>query len=186
MDPQTLLEQTEFVRIIDQQLRIHTSYQATDFYKLIHQMACGPSHVSDYNEARLTLEKEWKTLGRVQKGEMLLEMIGPGADIMRVNLRLYRKTGGSVEALFPVFRQSAESCTGDPGKITLYWDWLLQLADEEELPVSKEDLAEFGNEMRELNYPAVHHSDEYVEANDPSYRVVLKNFWEGFTQKPPQ
>ena len=43
-------------------------------------------------------------------------------------------------------------------------------------------LEDFLIEMGRKGFPAVHHSESYVDANQPAYRVILKRLWEGFEE----
>jgi len=179
-----MTEKEYLYRIIQDQLRRHPGFGVEDLYKMVCQATCGGDHLlKNRSEAKRMLREEWENSERIPKGETLLEMIDPRGEVMRVNLRVYKKIGGTLQRLFDVFVRSAQKFEKDRKRLVVYWEAIMKLAEKEEVPFSKDVLEDFWIDVGRKGFPAVHHSDAYVDANRPSYRVVLKRLWEGFEKE---
>jgi len=168
-------------QIILDQLRRHPGFGVEDLYKMVYQATCGGDHIlTNKSEAKKMLREEWENSGRIPKGETLLEMIDPRGEIMRVNLRVYKKIGGTLQRLFDIFVRSAQGFKKDQERLVAYWETIMEWAEQGDIPFSKDVLEDFLIDVGRKGFPALHHSESYVDANRPSYRVVLKRLWEGF------
>ena len=166
-------------QIIQKQIRRYKEFKVEDLYKLIYQVTCGGGHLlEDRRIAEKMLHEEWENAGKILKGETLLEMIDPRGGILRVNIRIYKKIGGSFARLFDLFIRSAESYKKDERRLILYWQYVLEMVSKDDIPFEEKTLTAFWNEVEKKGFPPIHHSKSYVEANCPSYRVVLKSLWE--------
>lgn len=173
-------ERDYLLQIIQEQLRRHSGFEVEDLYKIVHQTTCGGDHLlKNKTKAKKVLKGEWKNLGKIQKGEPLLEMIDPRGEIVRVNLRVYRKIGGTVQHMFNLFVQSAQEFRKDQSRLSQYWKWILALAEKEDIPFSRDVLQDFWIKIVKQEFPTIHHSTSYADANQPAYRVILKRLWEG-------
>ena len=165
-------------RIIQDQMRRHEGFGVEDMYKLVYQATCGGEHLlRNKSAANKKLREEWKNTEKMPKGEPLLEIIDPRGEVMRVNLRVYKKIGGNLERLFTVFVRSAAEFKKDRERLAAYWEVLMAFAKRGEIPFDRGALEDLWIEMGMKGFPAVHHSERYVDANRPSYRVVLKRLW---------
>ncbi|MFH1940850.1 MAG: hypothetical protein ABIL68_02005 [bacterium] len=174
-------EKNYLLQIVQDQLRRHAGFELEDLYKMVFQATCGGEHlIKNKAKTKKNLFDEWDNLDKVQKGESLLEVIDPRGEVLRVNLRVYKKIGGNPRQLFDIFVRSARDFRIDRDRLVRYWEFLMEMAKNEEIPFSRDDLEDFLIDVGRKDFPAVHHTKEYVEANQPAYRVVLKRYWEGF------
>jgi hypothetical protein len=143
-----------------------------DLYKLIYQAAMGPEHaLTDETQARELLFDE---IARLKSGpdEPLLERISPDGRMVRVHLRPFIKLGFSPEQLLEAFLASARTFSPSKDRLPDYASEALQAAREGRIAFSQSQLKSYFSEMRDLQFPPVHHSDEYRHLYRPAYRVV--------------
>lgn len=176
----TQAEQDSLLKIVQDQLRRYPRMKPVDLYKLLYQAALGGEHLLESGAAaEKALKQEWDELDKVQKGEVLLEPIDPRGEVLRVNLRLYRKTGGTPEALLSLFEISAGKFRRDEQRLNAYFQACIDAADRDELPFGKQELEDLYIEMGRQGFPPKHHSKAYREHHKPAYRIVLKSVWDG-------
>lgn len=174
-------ERDYLLRILEDQFRRHSGFRVDDLYKIVYQATFGGDHfLRDKSAAERMLREEWENLEKVQRRESLLEVIDPRGEVLRVNLRVYRKIGGNPQQMFDIFVRSAEEFNKDRERLVEYWTNITEWAQEGKIPFQKGILEDFFIEMGRKEFPAVHHSESYVDANRPAYRVILKRLWEGF------
>lgn len=172
-------EKQELLRIIEDHLNRHESMQVIDIYKLIHQATHGAAHFEEESIQELALLKEeWNRGERVPRGEQLLEIIDPLGDWMRVNIRIYEKTGGDPETLYRIFCRSRKKSMPDKDRMIRYWEWLSQACGKGWHRIDPDDLEACWIEMGRKGFPPARHSEAYHEANRPSYRLVFRSYWE--------
>ena len=180
----SMTEEAYLHHIIQDQLRRHQGFQVDDLYKMIYQTTYGGEHfLHDKTKARKMLQEEWENTERIPKGESLLEIIDPRGEIMRVNLRIFKKVGGTVRQIFDLFVRSAREFEEDRERLVQYWETIMNMAERGEIPFSKDILEDFYIEMGRKGFPVIHHSESYIDANRPAYRIVLKKLWEGFEEE---
>lgn len=166
--------------IIDQMHR-YSEFTVQDLYKLFYQASMGNKHLmEDEEKAKEDLESEWRELGKVKSYESLLEVIDPAGLLMRVNLRVYKKTGGQIESLFAIMKTSADQFRINLNMLGCYWNIAGELAGTDQIPLLFSDLTNFWRGIEERGFPEISHSDQYEEIHEPAYRVVMKSLWEGF------
>jgi len=151
----------------------HPEAEAADLYKFLHQAIYGPGHaISDPDAAARWLTRELGELGPPLVGEVACEVLGGRPILVRVNLRPFVAGGGDATELLDAFVATAGEVRGDPRQmgealeIVVKWlrsDGRRNLADA---------LQRLGDELAPKDYPAIHHSDAYVEAYRPAYRVI--------------
>ncbi len=173
--------------IIQDQLGRHAGFRIQDLYKLLHQAAFGGGHLlADRSQVLARIREEWQVMERIPKGETLLEIIDPAGEIMRVNLRLYKKTGGTPEEMADLFIQSAKMVQPDRKKLVQTWEAVTEMAKSDQIRLSVDEMEDFWIEMGRKDFPPAHHSDSYIEVNRPAYRIVLKKMWKGFRDTEEQ
>lgn len=172
-------EKESLCQIIKSQIHRYREFHVEDLYKLIYQATCGGKHLlKNKRTARKMLREEWEDAEKILKGETLLEMIDPRGKIMRVNIRVYKKIGGSFARFFDIFVCSGEKYVKDEKRLALYWQYVLEMVSKGDIPFEKETLKSFWDDVERKGFPPIHHNKAYVEANRPSYRLVLKSLWE--------
>jgi hypothetical protein len=166
----------EFSAVLTVHYQTHRALAPQDVYKLIYQSVFGPEHaVPHLGAAAQRLYVEILQLPETLTTLPLLEPLSPA--LCRVNLQPFRQQGGSVRVLWTVFRQTVREYT--PGTLTdLQRYWRLFLATPWARPYSPAELEQFWQCMATANFPPVHHSRPYAEANAPHYRVVWRSLAE--------
>ena len=172
-----LSDHTMMIKILLEHNARYPAWQVEDVYKLLHQASFGSEHaVADEARARRWLEEELAGLASVGGPEALLEPIAPGGAVLRVHLRAYAARGLAAELLLDAFLRTARDFRGSAVLLEESWGAALMLAEEGRLPFDAGALREWGERMRGAGYPAVHHSQAYVRAYQPAYRVVAAEY----------
>lgn len=160
--------------------------ETADLYKLAHQAAFGPAHAApDLARARSWLMAEIGAIrseaepgsGRTHSetrlpAPPLFEPLLPDSSIGRVNLRPFLAAGGDPEVLLSAFLRAVEVHAERSETFDRYWSCFVALARERAIAVTEEDLAAYRRAREAEGLPAVHHSDAYVDAYRPAYRLV--------------
>ncbi len=121
---------------------------------------------------RVRLEREIENLDAPFEGEPTCDALGGEPPLVRVNLRPFVADRGDPDLLLDAFVSSAEPKRGESRRMTTVLSLAasyVQCAGRGELAP---ELKELSAELAEKGYPAVHHSEAYVEAYHPAYRVV--------------
>jgi hypothetical protein len=162
-----------FAAVLAAHFQTHQALQPQDVYKLIYQRVFGPEHLIDNPRAaweRLYLEV--LQLPQSDPPDPLVESLSP--ELCRVNLHPFIHRGGSVEALWRAFRQTARAHR--PGTLEdLQRTWRVFLGTSWASRYAPEQLEQFWLRMATADFPPVHHSRTYTEANAPHYRVVWRS-----------
>ena len=161
------------VRSLAFDLAEHPEAAAEDLYKFLHQAIYGPGHaIPDQDAAASWLDSEFEDLGPPRVGEPPCEVLGGSPILVRVNLRPFAAGGGDATALLDAFVATAGEIHGQPGQmreaIEIVVRWLHSDGEKE----LAEGLERLGGKLAPEGYPAIHHSEAYVEAYRPAYRVI--------------
>jgi hypothetical protein len=168
------------VGLVGEQLRLHRKLRVRDVYKLLFQGVMGVEHILEDREgARRWLKEEFES---VDVGEFLeeplLERVSVDGSVVRVNLRPFRRLGLSLEGLFEVMVKSAERIRADKEEFVRVWRGFVELVRVGRLDFDYERLREFDAKVKDMDYPPVHHSRGYAEANKPAYRIAHKQTYQ--------
>ena len=151
----------------------HPLAGAEDLYKFLHQAVYGPGHaISDREAAGAWMEREIESLDPPIEGELSCEALGGEPPLVRVNLRPFVVRGFDSDQLLEAFIASANLVRGNRRRMEVVLALAIsyvQCAGRGELAP---DLKALSTELADKGYPAVHHSEAYVEAYHPAYRVV--------------
>jgi hypothetical protein len=154
----------------------HPMAGAQDLYKFLHQAVYGPGHaISNRAAAAAWMEREIGELGPRIEDEPPCAPLGGEPIIVRVNLRPLLAAGGDPDELLDAFEASANEVRGTSQRMAVVLSLAtkyLGCAGRGELAPALETLAA---ELGEQGYPAIHHSQSYLEAYHPAYRVVLES-----------
>jgi hypothetical protein len=164
--------------VVETHVRRYPLMQAEDLYKLAHQAAFGPGHaVDDPDQARTWLLAEVERLAArsmaEETDEPLIEALRPDRSVVRVHLRPYFEAGLDTDELAAAFARSAAEHRPAPEVFERYRRCFEELAEDGDLDVDRDSLSSYLDRRAAEGLPAVHHSDEYVRAYRPAYRVVL-------------
>jgi hypothetical protein len=169
------VERTVLKTILTNQLQRYPLMQLDDLYKLIFQAAMGSEHaVPDREAAASYLQEELKRMGSGPE-EPLIDPIAPDGRIVRVHLRPYLQSGEDPAMLLRAFLRTADRFQGSLEKLAAWWKDAIAVIEEQQLPLQVEPSQAFFTRMAEMGFPAVHHSQAYLSAYKPAYRVVLKD-----------
>ncbi|MBM3200546.1 hypothetical protein FJZ53_06410 [Candidatus Woesearchaeota archaeon] len=156
-------------RILEEQFKRYKDVQIQDVYKLLYQAAFGPEHMITDGTAKRFYEEFERT---EPKEGLLVEWISPIDYTCRINLGPYKLQGGSKEALFEWFYESAISKKKSIASFNLMWNTFKELNKEFKYFKLK-DVEKFEKKyLCQDPLPAVHHSKKYMKSNKPSYLVV--------------
>ncbi len=174
-------EKSSFQKLITAQLQRYPAMQIQDLYKLVYQAALGNEHLmTDSAMVHDYLIKELESLRplgiEASSAEPLLEEISPNGAVVRLNLRPFKARRGDDRVLFQAMMQTARTFQKSQDRLERYLSYLEQMADSGAIPFDAKAMQTFLGEMREKNYPAVHHSGAYGEKYSPAYRVILKKY----------
>jgi hypothetical protein len=154
-------------------LETHPLAGAEDLYKFLHQAVLGPGHAIPNREATAAwMEREIEGLGPPLEGELPCEALGGEPPLVRVNLRPFVARGGDADFLLDAFVASANLERGSSRRMEVVLALAasyVQCAGRGELAP---ELKTVTAELAENGYPAIHHSQAYIEAYRPAYRVV--------------
>ncbi len=160
-------EENAFPMYLMEQVKKHPSMQPQDVVKMCYQAAYGAEHMLlDPDRARTYLEAEYATV-TPQEGD-LYEAISP--TVSRVNLAVWKQRGYPLAPLFQLFLSASSRGATPSGGLETY----LQIVEGrmDVLPFSRETWQNFITIYRQADYPPVHHSESYRDAEHPAYRIV--------------
>lgn len=161
-------------RIIADQAQRYPRMQVQDWYKLFYQSALGNEHLlADSSAVYHYLLHEWENLGP-SAGEPLVEYLSADSQVVRLNLRPYRASGGSPADVYRMMAASTSFFTPSVDAFEATLAHLVFLAERGDVWVNPDALAAFIEEQRGRDYPAVHHSELYEQAYRPAYRVLAR------------
>jgi hypothetical protein len=166
------MNRDEFETVLAAHYKAHKALEPQDVYKLIYQRVFGPEHLIDSSRAaKERLYLEVLHLPTTPAQEPLLEPLSPV--LCRVNLQPFVQGGGSVEVLWRLFRQTVREF--QPGTLVdLERQWRRFLVTPWAGHYAPEILGQFWQRMATADFPPIHHSRTYAEANTPHYRVVWR------------
>jgi len=164
-----------FAQLIRQQVDLHPSITPQDAMKMCFQAAYGAEHLlTDIDKVRAYFIAEYEACKPTQ--EPISELIAP--NVCRANLAAWKAHGHPWQLLFDLFVQSANTPMPD-GDVHFheYINAWQKLAGAGVLPFGKGEWDTFVSEyfaMCQGKPKAVHHSQQYRDAERPAYRVVVR------------
>lgn len=163
-------------QIILSHLEKYPLMKIKDIYKLIFQAAMGPEHF--INDKKTAYKKLYAEIDQVDTNFVIpvVEIIDPNNKLVRIHLQSYKAKSGNIDKLFEAFYITAETFESLPENIFNYWNELIVLADQNQIPFSKTELDNFFKKELSQKLVAVSHSDIYKLAYKPAYRLVLKKY----------
>jgi hypothetical protein len=152
-----------------------------DAYKWLFHATLGGEHaVRDESGPRSWLDDEWPTLTEPLPNEPSVVSLRPDRKIIRVNLRPYRSMGRDKEELLHVFVRSARAFRADRDEFIKEWNALGVFLQESQTweKLTYDGWLRLDEETKAENYPAIDHSQHYLNACNPAYRVMLSELWQ--------
>lgn len=166
-------------RVLDWHFERYPLMRAQDVYKLVHQGVFGPGHIIKSEEkARQVLEQEFSEVRSrcCMQAVESVEPLSPSGDLIRVNLETLREVDTAVELVLKVLVESAAAVRADPGTMSKRLQQALEWCGDH-LPGQADDLRQLADTAEADGFPALHHSEVYLTAYRPAYRVVRKELW---------
>jgi hypothetical protein len=108
--------------------------------------------------------------------EPVIDPITPDQSLVRVHLKPYLDSGGDPESLLLSFIRTANEYQGSKKVLKQFWECTKAFTNQGDLPFTPGDLDSLFNHMASLDFPAVHHSEQYQVAYAPHYRVLYQGF----------
>ncbi|MCS7055528.1 MAG: hypothetical protein NZM18_05055 [Thermoflexales bacterium] len=167
---------TSFRAILGDHIQRYPLMQAEDIYKLLHQACLGSEHaVQDLDGVRRWLTRE---LAEMDTGpdDPLIDPISPDGRIVRIHLRPYVAAGLDPAHLLEAFVRTANHYRGPRDELERALEEAIALAEARVLPCDARHLRELSRGLAAQGFPAIHHSDVYVHAYRPAYRVVARAY----------
>jgi hypothetical protein len=166
-------------QVLDRHLERYPLMRAQDVYKLVHQGVFGPGHIIKSEEkARQALEQEFREVRArcCMQAVDRVEPLSPSGDLIRVNLETLREVNAAVELVLKTLIESASATSGDPGTMRIRLQEAVEWCGER-LPEQAEDLEQLAVTAEADGFPALHHSEVFLTAYRPAYRVVRHELW---------
>ncbi len=166
------------VALIDTHLARYPEAGIADVYKLLHQGVYGPGHaITSRKTAREWLEHE-RSVVLPDRLLPLVESVHPEGAVVRVHLRPYLAYRESVVPLLDAFVRSGRRIEGDPALLAAWWGvfesrvasgtrWAERFA--------RREVQLFGQARAAEDWPAMHHSPDFINAYHPAYRVLVRD-----------
>jgi len=166
----------QFKEYLLEQLNIHPSMMPQDVAKMCYQAVFGADHLlQDIKKAESYFNDEYENI-LPDSTIPLYECISD--DICRVNMAAWKFEGMPQRWLFNMF---AETASVSIGSIALQREYLMEaekLAEEGCFGFSIEEWNVFMKNYESKHMPPVHHSENYRDNEQPSYRIVKRRFVE--------
>ncbi|HPC35305.1 MAG TPA: hypothetical protein P5268_03250 [Candidatus Marinimicrobia bacterium] len=162
--------------LIEENLNHYPEMQPADIYKLIYQGTFGPAHLgSDSIQISNDLENE---LGNIapDPSAPLFENITPSGKYVRLNLKRCKAAQIPTAKIVTSVLNSVSKSPDDSSRFIRRWEIVEKLVADGSLPISRADFFTFSDSIKKAGYPVIHHSKQYIENYQPSYRVIDRRY----------
>jgi predicted Zn-dependent peptidase len=156
-------------------LECYPDARAQDVYKIIFQGVAGPRHLGARRAALDNfLDREWEQVVP-EEGPLWLP-IGIADDWAWLNLKAWKHQGGDVAAVSDALWESVNAAPESAIGVSQAWAAVVAALDAGRLALG-DDWRAFDAEIRAAGHPVKHHTQAFIDAYDPSYRVLLRRAW---------
>lgn len=164
------------VDFLERYLDQHPSARARDLYKLLYQGICGPEHIISSPEAFIhNLIKEYEAIEPLAS-ILLTEPIRPDGLLHRIHLKAHKARKLSITRLADLCLETSRQTWGSVKEVAFVWQEITRLHQQGRLSgIPTEEMQSFSAWVSDMNFPAVHHSREYSNSEQPSYRLISAN-----------
>jgi hypothetical protein len=163
------------LQLVEYHQHLRPQLQVQDVYKMLYQANFGVAHfLTDTAELRKYLSDELSTMDTTIRGEQLIERISPTDEIVRVNLRPFKRRQLDPERLVAAMFLSASETKPDTEAFYHDWNEFSGLVQYGLLEFPTKDLGEWNARVTAGNLEPAHHSEQYMELYKPAYRVVRR------------
>lgn len=170
----------EIEKSVKFQLRNFPESSLQDIYKNFFQDAFGPGHLLENPEESLNyLQIE---LGEMKEGKLKTKVIPLGYknNFVRVELSLIKDKVISYDEFAKAFIESGTFFESpDPEEWSAEWTHILKVIESMNLdiPNFNEDKEKLSQMMEKGDF-VVHHSQAFIDAYDPHYRIIYKEIFD--------
>lgn len=174
-----------WMNLILEHLNRYPEMEVQDLYKFIYQATLGPAHLGTNEKIILSyLNREIESINADPEID-LVENISPSGKYVRINLKKFKDKSGNIKLLANVIALSAKEKVlseriplGNMEILNKRWEMVARMVDSGDLPFDREEFRQFSDFIISNKSEIPHHSKKYRECYSPSYRVVLKNYWD--------
>jgi len=168
-------DQSRIEKCVEAELKVHPEAHLVDLYKYFFQDTYGPGHlVSDREGAEKYLDQELSSAERFEPFDYQELMYKE--QFVRVNLRMIVDADISKQEYLNAFMKSAQEF-----KLPKIEEWRKEWAEIiKVIKRMKTDLPGYSTEsvtidsMLQSGNCVVHHSQDYIRAYDPHYRIICR------------
>ena len=167
------------LKLVQFHLSIKKNLAVPDVYKMLYQANFGVEHLlSDTAGVRSYLMEEMAAMDTTLEEEALIERISTDGEVVRVNLRPFRKQNLDPELLIRAMFASAAAMKPDTLLFVRQWREFRDLVRYGLLSFPLPAVEELNARIEAGEIVPVHHSERYKFSNSPAYRVVLRRVFE--------
>lgn len=154
----------------------HDGFQIADLYKLVYQHFYGPGHIIENTEyARSNLLEELRSI-KADSNVRLFEILTIENHFFRINLAPFKARRLDAKKLANAFIESANNKhLPSISVFKLSWNYLADYFEEACGYFKSSEMRDYLKTRETHNYAPSHHSFEYRELNNPSYRVLRRD-----------
>jgi hypothetical protein len=173
----TFLDSLGLDELFKQHLSWYPMLEQQDAYKLIYQAVMGSEHLLDsVDEWSRNLEMEYAAL-QADRSQVLFEPVRPDGSLFRINLRAYKAHQLGLARLVSPCMMTAQLVRGTKSELRLTWEAFTQLCVQDYIRhFEDEEIESFSQQLIELDFPAMHHSEAYRRLYQPAYRLIAAGF----------
>ncbi len=172
-------ERSEIRLAVEKQLELYPESTLQDIYKSFFQDEYGPGHLlENVSFAREYFDLELEEME--SKGRHEAETCGAGKNFIRVPMDLVKDGIIPEDAYFNAFVESSAGFT-IPDLMVWRKEWERIFNEIKTMNLKISNLERDNQEILRMIYHGnamVHHSDPYIDAYDPHYRIMSKEQWE--------
>jgi hypothetical protein len=163
--------------LLEQHLSWYPFMELRDIYKLLYQGVMGSEHlINSREEFAQYLASEYASL-QPDPSERLLEPIRVDGALFRLNLRPYKAHPLETNQLISSLVKTSQLIKGTRNELLMVWEEFMQLCQHSQINnFDPAALQHFNMRLKELDYPAMHHSEAYEQAYQPAYRLISASF----------
>ena len=163
----------DFEKYLEAHIKRHPSVMPQDIVKLCYQAAFGAEHLlSDIEAAKSYFMEEYE---RTPMRDIdLYEPISD--DVAIVNIAAWKHAGFPPEKLFEMFCASNSVKENAEAAFAEYIDTADKAVSDAITPFARREWNEYISEYRKNGIRPVHHSSQYRDAENPSYRIVNRKY----------
>ena len=163
----------QWIELISRHIQLRPAMTARDVYKLLYQGILGPEHIMPSAEIfTARLREEIQSL-QADPDEPLLEPIRPDSRLNRLNLRPWLSQDKNLEWLVKACLETGKLRWETQQEFRQVWYRFADLIQDGFFPgLSLAETQALQVWLEENNFPAAHHSKDYLSIYRPAYRLV--------------